>query len=656
MPIELQWLALAVLLLVALGPVFRRPKGASWTSLVLAIVVFTAAMAAAVGWRGRLESRRVEREQRGAVTPREGRPGGYVHSDRCAACHPAQYASWHESFHRTMTTMATRENFKAAQTPATLTLDGRTYRVTQEEDGIWVEIPDPTWRVSASATSGTIAPNSEPPPLRRRLTLITGSHHMQVYWFAGDEGNLQHLFPFSWLIAEHRWVPTADTFLRDPARGHPFQHWNLNCIQCHTTGGQPRPDPTRRFFDTRTAELGIACEACHGPAEQHAKLQQNPARRYWEHVKGKSDESIVNPATLPHNLSSQICGQCHGIKWIPRSENHEQNGFSYRPGDDLDKSTPVLRPARLDLQPFLKNALRRRPEFLDEHYWADGEVRVSGREFNGLVETPCYQRGEMSCLSCHSLHQYQSTDDQLAPDREGNRACIQCHKDFEGRLEEHTHHARESSGSQCYNCHMPHTTYGLLKAIRSHRVSSPQTEVSLKVGRPNACNLCHLDKSLAWTASHLREWYGQPSPELTAEQSQHSAAVSWILRGDAAQRALIAWHMGWAPARLASGQDWLEPYLSQLLEDPYPAVRLIAERSLKSLPGFGAAQLDALDTVEARSAANARVRSNWSDRAKERASDEARASILLRRDGTLDRSSFNLLLQQRDNRSMDLQE
>ena len=31
-------------------------------------------------------------------------------SDACRACHPGHHASWHESFHRTMTQPATRDN------------------------------------------------------------------------------------------------------------------------------------------------------------------------------------------------------------------------------------------------------------------------------------------------------------------------------------------------------------------------------------------------------------------------------------------------------------------------------------------------------------------------------------------------------------------
>ena len=70
-------------------------------------------------------------------------------------------------------------------------------------------------------------------------------------------------------------------------------------------------------------------------------------------------------------------------------------------------------------------------------------------------------------------------------------------------------------GSRCYNCHMPHTTFGLLRAMRSHQVSSPNVRESLDYGRPNACNLCHLDETLSWTADKLHAWYQQPVPELS---------------------------------------------------------------------------------------------------------------------------------------------
>src|SRR5262249_45847144 len=169
----------------------------------------------------------------------------------------------------------------------------------------------------------------------------------------------------------------------------------------------------------------------------------------------------------------------------------------------------------------------------------------------------------------------------------------------------------DSSGSRCYNCHMPHTTYGLLKAIRSHQVSSPGVAATLQTGRPNACNQCHLDKPLAWTADYLRRWYGTPEPQLSADQRRIAASILWVLQGDACQRALAAWTMGWGPAHSASGEGWLAPYLAELLVDPYDAVRLIAYRSLRRLKGFEAFAYDYVGPPEAREAARRRVLAAW---------------------------------------------
>ena len=85
---------------------------------------------------------------------------------------------------------------------------------------------------------------------------------------------------------------------------------------------------------------------------------------------------------------------------------------------------------------------------------------------------------------------------------------------------------------------MSYTTYGLLKAIRSHQVGSPSVQASLETGRPNACNQCHLDQTLAWTAEYLQNWYDVPAPELEADERTVSAALLWTLQGDPGQRAL----------------------------------------------------------------------------------------------------------------------
>ena len=205
---------------------------------------------------------------------------------------------------------------------------------------------------------------------------------------------------------------------------------------------------------------------------------------------------------------------------------------------------------------------------------------------------------------------------------------------------------------------MPHTTYGLLKAIRSHWIDSPSVESTLETGRPNACNLCHLDRSLGWTSEHLAEWYGRPEPELSDDDRAIAASVLSCLTGDANQRALAAWHMGWGPAMDVSGREWQAPYLAHLLNDPYSAVRFIAYRSLRRLPGFEALRYDFVGKPEARRNASARMLSIWRAlTARERVSPKRdRPTVLVGSDGQLDIATIARLSQQRNDRTVDLRE
>ncbi len=644
-PLFILFLAGAFALVVAVGK--RRPR---WAKRSLALTLL-ATIAAALAWNADTTRRTRAAAELAKSVPREGRPGGYVSSDKCQACHPGEYASWHRSFHRTMTQYASPVSIKANFDGVTLELRGETYRLQRRGDEFWVELPDPDWgRELKNPLTASAA--TKPPRVWKRLGLLTGSHHMQVFWVPSRHGNTQYVFPFVWLLADRRWAPLHDTFLRDPKLPPTLHVWNVNCLRCHSTGPQPRPEAGTGVFDTRTGEMGIACEACHGPAEEHVRLNQNPLHRVALRLGAKTESAIVNPSRLSAARSSQVCGQCHGIKWILNQPAFLREGFSFRPGLDLDQSTPIIRPSRLEQQPWLHGPLKAQPNFLAEHYWSDGEVRVSGREFNGLVDSACHEKGGLACVTCHSMHQ-SDPDDQLARDMGGNFACLQCHAQYRDRLTEHSHHAAGSTGSLCYNCHMPHTVYGLMKAIRTHKIASPTVQSSLQTGRPNACNLCHLDQTLAWTATYLHEWYRQPAPQLTDQQQSTAASVLWALKGDAGQRALIAWHMGWEPAKHASGDAWLAPYLAQLLTDPYSTVRYISHRSLRRLPGFTEFPYEFVAAGADREQARLRALNLWAAQEKtERRSNH----ILIAPDGTLLREPFERLLSERDDHSMDLQE
>ena len=187
------------------------------------------------------------------------------------------------------------------------------------------------------------------------------------------------------------------------------------------------------------------------------------------------------------------------------------------------------------------------------------------------------QGGKLWCGSCHEVHGGPAVN-QLTRDADGDVACLKCHAAIGGAVEKHTHHAAGSVGSRCYNCHMPYTVYGLLKAIRNHRIDSPA--VTGRTGgdeRPNACNLCHLDRSLSWTAGKLAAWYGRPVPPGLDDTP---AGPAWLLSGDAITRAVAAWQYGWAGAQAATHVEAHVPFLVAALGDAYSAVRFVAGRSL----------------------------------------------------------------------------
>ncbi len=514
----------------------------------------------------------------GASLMREGGPPGYVGSAACKPCHEDQFASWHRTYHRTMTQFPTPQTVRADFDRQTLTNNGTRFSLSKDEGEFRVRLE----RIEAPTSS-----DAAPAALETRISLVTGSHHMQVFWVPGGDGNTQIGFPFTWLIPEARWVPRNSTFIRPPGFQHQSEIWNVTCSRCHSTGIEPRVDTARHLMDSRAAELGISCEACHGPGERHVATRKTAPPGAPKPDVATLRGEIVQPERLDGKRSSEVCGFCHSMKWIDRNEPWRGSGFRFRPGDHLEATTPLIQPATAGTVPGLKEYLARNPDVLGDFFWSDGMGRVSGREYNGVAQSPCFEGGKFSCLSCHSLHESEPND-LLAKDRNDSRACTQCHGQFRepAALRRHTHHSPGSTGSDCYNCHMPHTTYGVLSAIRSHQISSPRVADDLATGRPNACNLCHLDKPLAWTARHLTGWYRHASPELDSSRRDVAEAVRLGLAGDAGQRALIAWHLGWEPARQTSGAQWIPPILGALLDDPYAAIRCLAGRSLGLTPGL----------------------------------------------------------------------
>lgn len=141
---------------------------------------------------------------------------------------------------------------------------------------------------------------------------------------------------------------------------------------------------------------------------------------------------------------------------------------------------------------------------------------------------------------------------------------------------------------------MPHTAYALFKAIRNHQISSPTVSPVERGTPPNACNLCHIDRTLEWTQDWLSRWYNRKPAAPLVPQEPISAVADMLLRGNAAQRIIAAWHLGWETALRTGGGSWVAPVLSTALLDDYGAVRFVAARSLQAQPGSPGTRIDFL--------------------------------------------------------------
>ena len=613
----------------------------------------------AVGWA--LDHWGVGVERVAAAAPSPGRPlversDGYVSSDACQSCHPDEYDSWRRSYHSSMTQEPTRETVKAP-------FDGEQlhyvydYALASEGDDFWITTNNPDW-----------AEPGESLPVTRRVGLVTGSHHQQLYWFERRGTRAVGRFQFFWRLRDERWVPFNSAVLIPPT---PLTEagttWSTTCIRCHTTHGRPRidfDDPMK--MDSRVAELGIACEACHGPGAEHVEANRGVVARYLRYLGLGSgdDDTIVEPRKLEQSRALDVCGQCHAVQLFgthARVAEWSESGSPYRPGGRLVDYRHVLHPSdERTLGGLGRRAIEDDPGFIEDRFWSDGVAKVSGREWHGVKDSPCYADPEFTCSSCHRMHQDTDderpsvdwADDQEAADRLGDAACTGCHPAIAAReaLEAHTHHPASSTGSRCGNCHMPNTAYGLLKGTRSHRIENPSVATQLETGRPNACNLCHLDRPLEWTARTLEQWYGTPQPPLPDPEHRRTAeGALQALRGDAGQRALAAWHFGWEAAQQASqSEQWAAPVLLELADDPYEAVRYIAVQSLRSLPGEAAVELDYLAGPTEQGERKQEALDAW--RAPADGARGVRARTLVTNEGDSMRARVAELLQQRDHR------
>jgi Doubled CXXCH motif (Paired_CXXCH_1)/Cytochrome c554 and c-prime len=508
--------------------------------------------------------------QHDLATPRDLHGTAHAGAAACTRCHPDHAQSFGRTFHRTMTQRASEQSVRGPFDGQPLDYFGVRARPSRGPQGEFlIEYAGPDVPATTFVVDKTV-----------------GSRRYQQYLAARD-GALVRL-PVAYHIEERRWFHMNGAFLTpDPepapalARSDYERHvtrWNDNCVFCHNVAPNPGmragPDGTARF-ETEVAELGVACEACHGPGLAHARANGNPLRRYALHLSGARDPSIVNPARLSPERALDVCGRCHGQRITDDVEAFLRRGDPFVPGDDLALfSAPLWR----------DTTLRGEPAF-EPRFWADGTPRLTAYEYQGVLQSPCAQRGPLGCLSCHGMHEGDPRG-QLRPDKLGAAQCTQCHAELAGTGAQRAHARHPAPGAlpECSDCHMPRVVYGVLDVHPSHRIELPDPARDAAAQRPDACTLCHVERTRAWAIRQRDKLWPRAgaahAPATPPESAAWSEVETQLFAGDPVERALAAHALRRVPAGKDRRQAAL--LLEVMLQDPYPAVRHLAWRSLRA--------------------------------------------------------------------------
>jgi predicted CXXCH cytochrome family protein len=247
------------------------------------------------------------------------------------------------------------------------------------------------------------------------------------------------------------------------------------CDGCHSVN-----------YDIKTktvSEWNVGCERCHGPGEAHAKT---PAR-----------DNILNPGRFDYVHASDTCIQCHS-QGQPKGNPIEGKYYDWPVGYDVGKN----------LADYWKLEEHKLGETNFMHF-ADGTAHKNRMQGNDFVQSLMYARG-VTCFSCHDPH---GTENVAMVRRPGNSLCLDCHGPNQQAgphaptIEAHTHHKAGSPGNECIACHMPKIAETISdQKVRSHTFHfvTPGDTETLKI--PNACNLCHDDKSIEWAKAALESW------------------------------------------------------------------------------------------------------------------------------------------------------
>lgn len=518
---------------------------------------------------------------------------GFASEQSCAECHSMEFELWTGSHHENAMRVADDSTVRGDFGDTRFEYYGMESRFYKQGDKFFVHTEGPGGGMGDFEIKYTF-----------------GVEPLQQYLIALPGGRLQSL-NIAWDTEGQRWFhlyPDEQITHDDPLHWTQRLHtWNMMCAECHSTNLQKNFDFASKTYSTTWSEINVACQACHGPGEEHVA---------WARADSPDDDErygLITDLKSTSFAEVDACARCH-------SRRHNVSGQDAH-------GLPFM-------EDFAIEPLR------EGLYHADGQVLEEVYVYGSFVQSKMHAKG-VRCSDCHNPH-------SLTLNLPGNGVCTQCHypdppverfpmplaMDYDSP--EHYFHPEGSTGAACVECHMPNKTYMVVDPRRDHSMRVPRPDLSVKLGTPNACTDCHEDQTAKWALEHVRAWYGPAryemphfSEALMAGRTDASSAPYMLrkLVANAEERAIVRATAldllrrygepgkdatvnaltdldPLVRATAAGGLDRLEPRervstLTPSLSDPIRAVRIEAARALSSVPAtlFDAPARAAFDTA-----------------------------------------------------------
>lgn len=392
----------------------------------------------------------------------------YAGSDACRNCHEQKYDRWSQDWHARALSPA-EDRYVVGD------FANAHYRGASSE--AWMQRRGDDYVMRTRGADGKVAPYA--------VKWLVGGKRMQDTLTEFPDGRLQVLPVYFHVTGRGAWVDYNEKKQGVITESHPF-YWtnfrrtaNHECLECHTTGLDVRYSRATHHWSTQFADAGVACESCHGPAARHAE------------TKAKSD--VVHPGHIDAQRALDICASCHGPREpiFPRFDRAHR----FHPGDRYaEKFQPLV----------IVDGAERSGE-----YFADGRPNSSSFEYQALLQSQCFLRGNATCLSCHTApHAAHGYDDlKQAQSDVADAGCRTCHANVFAQASQHSHH----KSATCVDCHMPKVLSGVLDAFADHAIDVPNPIVTQQHGVPNACATCHEQKSPQELQSAIVQWWPNAS-------------------------------------------------------------------------------------------------------------------------------------------------